>query len=377
MKAKGNEDKFKSAPAILTQVLLENASPTRPLTSMPKVTNLVRNLNRFRQKNRPSDPTNLDFELAYEHIPDGFFQADVKVKGRRHLIFAADDQLELLRKAKTWYADATFKLCRAPFSQLFTINAFAKSGEDTKQVPLVFVLMSGRKKCDYKAVLDKLSDILGNCRVRNLVIDFERAVWKAFPAAFPGLEITGCLFHWTQALWRKVQELGLQWAYNNDKDVHSYVKRLMALPFLPSDQIPASFYHLKSKAGSPVLAQFADYMETTWITSAMWGPTAWSIFMSPIRTNNDIEGWHNALNRRAGGRSNLPFYHLVELLHTEAQITKLQVRLVSEGKLCRIQRKKYVNLQKKIFDQWDAYNAGKSSNDQLLRVCSHLNGPVN
>ena len=33
-----------------------------------------------------------------------------------------------------------------------------------------------------------------------------------------------------------------------------------------------------------------------------------------IRTNNDIEGWHNALNRRASGQCGLSLYSLIELL---------------------------------------------------------------
>ncbi|KAK2155069.1 hypothetical protein LSH36_250g03034, partial [Paralvinella palmiformis] len=67
----------------------------------------------------------------------------------------------VLRKAKTWYADATFKLCRAPFKQLFSINAFVKSGANTKQVPLLFALMSGKKKSGHKSVLQKRCEIDG------------------------------------------------------------------------------------------------------------------------------------------------------------------------------------------------------------------------
>ena len=63
----------------------------------------------------------------------------------------------------------------------------------------------------------------------------------------------------------------------------------------------------------------------------------WSVYQQPIRTNNDIDGWHNALNRRAGGQRRLPLYSLIELLHRE-------VRLVSENKLKRMQRKLYRDL---------------------------------
>ena len=70
----------------------------------------------------------------------------------------------------------------------------------------------------------------------------------------------------------------------------------------------------------------------------------WSIFGQAIRTNNDDEGWHNGLNRRASGRSNIPFYLLIQLLKREAELCAMQVKLVSERKLQRILRKKYRKL---------------------------------
>ena len=68
-----------------------------------------------------------------------------QIRGRRHLIFASDKQLELLQQSKTWYIDGTFTLCRQPFTQLLTLNAFVKNDDHVKQVPLVFVIMSGAK----------------------------------------------------------------------------------------------------------------------------------------------------------------------------------------------------------------------------------------
>ena len=69
------------------------------------------------------------------------------------MVFASKRQLKILRKAKRWYADATFKVVRKPFTQLFSIHAFVKSDENVKQVPLLFAFMSGKRRKDYKKIL--------------------------------------------------------------------------------------------------------------------------------------------------------------------------------------------------------------------------------
>ena len=131
---------------LLFKVLL-NELDDGPCTALPKPEFIARAANRLRQKLRPDDPNNLDFDLDEDSVPEG-----LRVKDRRHLVFAKDEQLNILCRAKTWYVDGTFKLVRHPFKQLLTINAFVRSGDHAKQVPLIYVLMSGRKEKDYKKV---------------------------------------------------------------------------------------------------------------------------------------------------------------------------------------------------------------------------------
>ena len=85
---------------------------------------------------------------------------------------------------------------------------------------------------------------------------------------------------------------------------------------------------------------------------------------------------HNGLNRRASGRAQLPMYLLIQLLYREAKLTVIQIHLVSERKLRRIQRRKYRELQQRIFELWDQCEAGERSARRLLKACSYLNGPV-
>ena len=53
-----------------------------------------------------------------------------------------------------------------------------------KQVPLLYVLMSSKRKEDYRRILQVIQEQLSfldmDCNVTEVVCDFEAAVWKAF-----------------------------------------------------------------------------------------------------------------------------------------------------------------------------------------------------
>ncbi|KAJ8037701.1 hypothetical protein HOLleu_18591 [Holothuria leucospilota] len=57
---------------------------------------------------RPTDPVDLAFDIDKRHTPTGFLWADIIVGENRRIMFATDEQLNLLGKAKVWYVDATF-----------------------------------------------------------------------------------------------------------------------------------------------------------------------------------------------------------------------------------------------------------------------------
>ena len=190
--------------------------------------------------------------------------------------------------------------------------------------------MSGKSKQDYKRVLKALIKLLPSIRVETITIDFESAMWKAIHRVLPTVQIFGCFFHWAQAVWRKVQALGLQSAYTSDNATHKYIKKLMSLPYLPAAHIQPIFNKLQQKATTPPLLELTSYIETTWLNSTVWSMRSWSVFRCHTRTNNDVEGWHHYLNKKAR-KGQLPFYILIPLLHEEAKQVNIQVHLISES----------------------------------------------
>ena len=109
--------------------------------------------------------------------------------------------LQLFSRAKTWYMGGTFKVVRAQFTQLYSIHAFLQKEGDTKQVRLLFALISSRKKRDYKAVLRSVLQLLsGGPSVKGLVMDFEMSIWKAAESVLPEDDRKRYALHWVNAV---------------------------------------------------------------------------------------------------------------------------------------------------------------------------------
>lgn len=155
------------------------------------------------------------------------------------------------------------------------------------------------------------------------------------------------------------------------------MRKVFALPLLPADDIEAAFQKIKEKneSNDGRLDAFLSYVDATWIHSSMWPVASWSVYGRSIRTNNDVEGWHARLNRRAK-KGNLSFYLLVELLFKEAKEIPIQCKLVKEGKLRRYQRRAATSTQGRLMQLWTEYGSNQRTTSSLLKACSKLYGPV-
>ncbi|KAL3691494.1 hypothetical protein R1sor_005145 [Riccia sorocarpa] len=124
------------------------------------------------------------------------------------------------------------------FQQLFTIHAFF--GE--RQVPLLYVFMSNKDREAYISLFRNLKDLVVRRGRRfssqQILSDFESGLIPAIRDEFPQSLHRGCYFHFTQAIWRKVQQLGLSTVYTNNESVRGRIRQLMALGFLPVARVP-------------------------------------------------------------------------------------------------------------------------------------------
>ena len=385
---------FESANA-LAEDLLVPVVKENPSAIIPAIENLARAANRKREHERPLHPTDLFFELNPEHLPKDFYRGEVLAGGNRHLLFATDEQIKDLQSTKRWYVDGTFDIAQLPFSQLYSFHGFVTKDGKSKQIPLFYIMMSGKELNDYDAVLRKIKTFFDPnvpIALEEVVLDFETAVKSAFLHNFEGIKIFGCSFHWVQSVYRHPKKLGFSPAYKSDPKIQEILREVLSLPMVPWQQIENCFNDLRQRseelrAGILKLNEkraedkktplsvvdstpFFDYVEKTWIKNRTWPPKTWSVYFQIVRTNNDVEGWHRRLNSKAPRKGDLNFYNLVGLLMKEAEKNLLNKQLILQGKTLRAENKKYKRTNERIRKIWEKYRNEEYTVLEMLKYCS-------
>ena len=113
--------------------------------------------------------------------------------------------------------------------------------------------MSGKYKKDYKKVFKAVLDLCQSTIVKTVTLDSEAAIWLALTSVLPQVKLLGCYFHWSQAVWRKVQELGPQTAYNTDDNTYTFIYKLLSLPYLPAQHTATVFITLQQRTATQPL----------------------------------------------------------------------------------------------------------------------------
>ena len=129
--------------------------------------------------------------------------------------------------------DCIFQTCPSLFYQIFTLHAF-KNG---KKFPFADCLLPGKSRLIYPGALEllilKAGEISFNLKPTEVVMDFEIALIQAVQLAFPLTKVRGCFFHFTQAINRKLNTLGLQITYREDESIGQFFRKTAALAFVP------------------------------------------------------------------------------------------------------------------------------------------------
>ncbi|CAF2860587.1 unnamed protein product [Rotaria sp. Silwood2] len=127
-----------------------------------------------------------------------------------------------------------------------------------------------------------------------IMSDFESALMDVVKTEFIAASHSSCYFHFTQAIYRNIQPLGLYTIYNNDDDdVKHFWRQLMALPSLPEPVIEDTYDELVrdlSTNMSKTMKHLLEYFQEQWFVKVP--VSQWCAHGLSIRTNNNAEGTH-------------------------------------------------------------------------------------
>ncbi|KAL3880449.1 hypothetical protein ACJMK2_032686 [Sinanodonta woodiana] len=172
-----------------------------------------------------------DFEFALDTVsPTNFF-------GKTFIL-----------AVKIWYVNAAIKIIRAVVSSLYIRLCQEKRTCNKAAATGVHLCQDGKKK-DYKKICFIACNYIFKALKRLIQspppvkgIVSSHCILLAFQWVYPGVIIHAYAFHLGQAMWRKLQELGLIVI-----NIKQKIKK-MALPFLPAENVVPAFAHLTDQS---------------------------------------------------------------------------------------------------------------------------------
>ena len=272
------------------------------------------------------------------------WDSGVDLRGNRTLCFGTMEGVAFLAGCRTWAADGTFKIAPAIFAQCYTVHGH-KNGF---VLPCLYFLFPDKARATYLAAWGKTRELVfaaypGAPPPDHLITDFEVAAYGAMQEVYPGAQAHLCYFHLGQSVDRKVVQCGLRDRYADDEGFRLRTKMLSASAFLPVDQVGQGFEMLEEEFSGEE-AEIPEYFESNYVGRVRPGGgrrvarfplEAWNIYsrrgQGVKRTNNDVEGFHNAMSSGLVRAAHPCFWKFVESIKAQQSIANVDMAAVNRG----------------------------------------------
>lgn len=331
---------------------------------LPQPSSWKRSLRRARRTGEVALPTpqsrsELQIPREIVLLDDGeqFLKFDSGAGEDRILIFSTERNLRLLTQSPHWYCDGTFKTCPPLFTQIYSVHSIV----DKRVLPAIFALLPSKSEDTYSRLFAQMKNMLPTANPDSVMTDFESATVNAFHYEYPNTTQRGCFFHFTQCLYRKIQDNGLQHKYCTEADFALTMRMLSGLAFVPVPEVIAAFDRLCDSGMFPAEAQpVLDYFEDNWIgrpqrrnrrRAPRFQHSLWNCYDSVStglpKTNNALEGWHRGFAELLS--CNHPtIWKFIKALKTEQAKNDLCVEQSLAGQQPPLGRKKYRDCAQRI-----------------------------
>ena len=207
------------------------------------------------------------------------------------------------------FIDCTFRCVPKGFYQLMVIMVYSASHQ--MYIPVFFMLLQSKDEDVYQhAIMMFIAATGWTADAKTVTVDYEQALIKTASIQFKGSSIVGWLFHWKQAIRRKLISLHIP-----ENLVSKFIAKggtLELLCVIPIREIMTKgIAYVRSKTDEGTYRQkfdtFWNYFRTTWMTK--YDPITWNIHdiiskeetdIIVNRTNNACESFNRRLNEKIG-----------------------------------------------------------------------------
>lgn len=296
---------------------------------------------------------NEDIPLLFQKdlCGDQFMQYDEGVLAgkERFIIFYSKKNDYLIKNVEVVLVDGTFWSAPLDFKQLLTLNILVFG----RIFPICYILLNGKTEEIYKSAFKKFVEV---CKVdfKYLISDYEIGLINALKNVFPNAKNSGCSFHFTQAIWRKIQSLGLSYDYKHNIKMKKKFKQIFNLVFVPVDFLKIEYYKLKNSFAfnDDKVESFFNYFEHTYIgtetVEPKYGLNFWNcserVKFNIPRTINSLEAWHRSLNSKFNV-SHPNICKLIDVLKMENERVRIEI---AQSKNCSIFSKKILYKEERL-----------------------------
>ena len=164
---------------------------------MPAVHHIRRDIRRQRKRAGNPIPVPQDrfFGIPPEYqqtaAGEAFLLHDTGNGDNRILVFATNENIQLLAESQSWFMDGTFKTSPELFFQVYTIHT------EYCLVSMPFFPTNNKLQPTYHRLFEILKEHQNALAPQNVMVDFKLAVLKAIDASFPDSRKKGCFFHFS------------------------------------------------------------------------------------------------------------------------------------------------------------------------------------
>ena len=203
---------------------------------------------------------------------------------------------------------------------------------------------------------------------------------------FPDASQQGCLFHLSQCIWRRIQQIpGLADRYTTDAEFSLGIRHLAALAFIPAADVIEVFEQLIDspffKDHEEEIRELVNYFEDNWIgrparrggrSASIFPVTLWNVHDQVVhdlpRTNNSVEGWHRGFSQLLGAY-HPTIWKFIDGLKKEQSMNEMKLEQFLAGWQPPPSKKKYRETAQRIKKIVSEY--GNCSNVDYLRGIAH------